>query len=192
MREGKPFFCSQVCEEGLICGGNPDDAAAVANNGGGPDCHCWSFVDRERSFPILPLLLQLGNWVYILFWVNKVSALGIWSKFNRRVKQYPPDNWQNYNVEAPSVEFEPLQFFWIAHIFAFHRAWMRQMENGGGFDLAVVWFHSQCIHLFYKVAAAGWATKLNTNKTRKKEINYLNIYIKFNLNEGKKIKIMNN
>lgn len=52
MREWNPFFCSQfwavlvvvvdVMVVGLIiCGGNPDDAAAVANNWGGPEgCHC--------------------------------------------------------------------------------------------------------------------------------------------------------
>ncbi len=62
MRVWNPFFCSQCWEEDLICGGNPDDAAAVANNWGGPDCHCWdSFIDSERSPPIRPPLLLLGH-----------------------------------------------------------------------------------------------------------------------------------
>ena len=40
MREWNPFFCGHCWLGLIICGGNPDDAAAVANNCGGPDCHC--------------------------------------------------------------------------------------------------------------------------------------------------------
>lgn len=62
-REWNPFFCSQLGVV-LICGGNPDDAAAVANIWEEPDCHCcWSFTDSERSLPMRPPLLLLGNWI---------------------------------------------------------------------------------------------------------------------------------
>lgn len=57
---------------------------------------------------------------------------------------------------------------------------MRHLEIVGAFGLEVVWFHSHSIRLFYahhflfyKVVAAGWAGRLNTNKQEKKEINYL-------------------
>jgi hypothetical protein len=58
MREWNPLLCGQYWGA-LICGGNPDDAAAAANNWGGPDCHCCSFIDNERSPPIRPPLLPL-------------------------------------------------------------------------------------------------------------------------------------